>query len=309
MNTESFFGNMCMEEVNNKFEITIYPKYNRCYVKEQFRKALHHPVELLVDPDNPYQVIIKKSEYRNKGFSSQKVLQQISSNIGSMDNMCFHFFEDKESDRWIGIYLPDLSHSFLWDIIKDEKINLLLTEDIINVMFYKLYAYFAGKIAFEEIKQALRVACYMTYALMEKSIYESREYVMFYAFSLMRALKKCNNKGKCSISYDKPVRVGCTKSFFDYIGEDDVNFKNIEIEDFLNSLNFMERYLLNILLKGCDIEKMMGISNSTKRMLKEINYSLKCKAIRFNTLSYIKSVFAFSNEEKEKFLNTYKNIR
>lgn len=305
MNSEIFLWEAFLNGLDNHYELTIYPRYGRCYMKKEFSEIFKEaPRMLQLDPKNKFQIIIQEGGMRNKGFCSQKTVQEISENIGATGNMCFHFFKGEENGQWIGVYLPDLSASFLWDALREEA-RPYIDEQIEQMILYCFYTRFGKVVSYEEIGQLFIIAlCMAARQNKEKMV----EYSILYTLSLIRALKKSANKGKSTYSYDKPVKVGCACTYLDLMGKEDSNFKNIEIEEFVDSLDFMERYVLRILQGGHVLERLTGISQATIDRMSVIVYKMRCKAVNYFGLDEIQSYFQFAGDGKEKFSKQYENI-
>lgn len=305
MNSEIFLVEAFLNKMDNHCELTIHTEYNKCYMKKEFRVTLNGvPLMLQLDPENKFQIIIQEGGERNKGFYSRKIVQEISKNIGVTGDMCFHFFRGEENGQWIGIYLPDLSYSFLWDALQDDG-KPYIDEQTEQMILYCFYTRFGRVVSYEEIGQLFMIAlCMAARQSKEKML----EYSILYTLSLIRALKKSENKGKSTYSYDKTVKVGCACTYLDLMGKEDGNFKNIEIEEFVDSLDFMERYVLRILQGGHVLARLTGISQATIDRMSVIVYKMRCKAVNYFGLDVIQSYFQFAGDGKEKFAKKYTSL-
>lgn len=92
------------------------------------------------------------------------------------------------------------------------------------------------------------------------------------------------------------------------MGKEDGNFKSLETEEFVDSLDLMERYVLRILQEGHVIEQLAGISWATIDRMNAIVCKMRRKAVNYFGLDVIQSYFQFAGDGKEKFAKKYTSL-
>lgn len=127
---------------NERLELSIYKNRGQFYLTKNLRKQFRHKIEINIDVKNQKRLIIKELDEGNvqQNFYSKKLAQHISDLVGVNGNMKFLFIRDEADNCWIGVLLPEMAGSYLWDINmcqKKENLPKDYKEEIIISIYRK----------------------------------------------------------------------------------------------------------------------------------------------------------------------------
>lgn len=129
---------------NERLELSIYKNRGQFYLTKNLRKQFRHKIEINIDVKNQKRLIIKELDEGNvqQNFYSKKLAQHISDLVGVHGNMKFLFIRDEADNCWIGVLLPEMAGSYLWDINMCQKKEYLpkdYKEEIIISIYRKFW--------------------------------------------------------------------------------------------------------------------------------------------------------------------------
>lgn len=129
---------------NERLELSIYKNRGQFYLTKNLRKQFRHKIEINIDVKNQKRLIIKELDEGNvqQNFYSKKLAQHISDLVGVNGNMKFLFIRDEADNCWIGVLLPEMAGSYLWDINMCQKKEYLpkdYKEEIIISIYRKFW--------------------------------------------------------------------------------------------------------------------------------------------------------------------------
>ena len=273
--------------VKEKNEVTVSPKCNRIYVRRSFEKKLKYALDIKINPENSKELIIeeKTDQKKRKGFSSKKLIGEIADAVGTNENMHFYFVKGPESNRWRGILLPELKTSYLWE---NMRICTQYTYENDQDMIQLLKYFFKRYIEDDEILQFYEIAKNMAESMkIEESMVKS--YIWIYAVALLDQLRRAERRKITVMSFDKVIRSGGRETFLDRLGLQDIHFKNLEMEEFFNTLTEREKYVLRNLVRRADSGEQTNYECSFVRKTWSVVCSLREKANAYYETCVIKS--------------------
>ena len=128
---------------NERLELSIYKNRGQFYLTKNLRKQFRHKIEINIDVKNQKRLIIKELDEGNvqQNFYSKKLAQHISDLVGVNGNMKLLFIRDEADNCWIGVLLPEMAGSYLWDInMCQKKENLPKAITIVTNEFHEYRA-------------------------------------------------------------------------------------------------------------------------------------------------------------------------
>lgn len=265
--------------------------YSNLYdVDKQFR----HKIEINIDVKNQKRLIIKELDEGNvqQNFYSKKLAQHISDLVGVNGNMKFLFIRDEADNCWIGVLLPEMAGSYLWDINMCQK-KEYLPKDYKEEIIISIYRKFWNLLEKEEIEH-----CYFISNCLVSGISDYRlaiYYTAMYAYTLakqMAAIQRRCKKIESRLSLNQPLVVDGTGTLLDIYVYQSYQLENIEIKEFRDGLTLMEHMVLKYLLQERDIENSIGYGYRMRKIIEHAKISLRQKAVEYYGWSYIRSMFA-----------------
>lgn len=138
---------------NERLELSIYKNRGQFYLTKNLRKQFRHKIEINIDVKNQKRLIIKELDEGNvqQNFYSKKLAQHISDLVGVNGNMKFLFIRDEADNCWIGVLLPEMAGSYLWDINMCQK-KEYLPKDYKEEIIISIYRKFWNLLEKEEIE-------------------------------------------------------------------------------------------------------------------------------------------------------------
>ena len=276
--------------IKEKNEVTVSPKCNRIYVRRSFEKKLKYALDIKINPENSKELIIeeKTEQKKRKGFSSKRLIRKIADAVGTNENMHFYFIKEPESNRWRGMLLPELKKSYLWENMK--KCTQYTYENDQNMIQLLIY-FFRRYVEEDEILQFYEIAKNMVESMkIEGSMVKS--YIWIYAVALLDQLRRAERRKFVVMSFDRIVRTGCRETFLDRLGLEDVHFKNLQIEEFIDTLTEREKYVLRNLVKRAESGEQTNYECSFVRKMWSVVCCLRKKANAYYDACVVKSYFA-----------------
>ncbi len=276
--------------IKEKNEVTVSTKCNRIYVRRNFEKKLKCALDIKINPENSKELIIeeKTDQKKRKGFSSKKLIREIADKIGTNENMHFYFIKEAECNRWRGILLPELKKSYLWENM--QTCTRYTYENDWN-MIQLLKYFFIRYVEEDEILQFYEIAKNMAESMkIEENMVKS--YIWIYAVALLDQLRRAERRKIMVMSFDRVIRTDCRETFLDRLGLEDVHFKNLEMEEFFDTLTEKEKYVLRNLVRRADSGEQTNYECSFVRKTWNVVCSLREKANAYYEACVVKSYFA-----------------
>lgn len=223
---------------------------------------------------------------------SKKLAQHISDLVGVNGNMKFLFIRDEADNCWIGVLLPEMAGSYLWDINMCQK-KEYLPKNYKEEIIISIYRKFWNLLEKEEIEH-----CYFISNCLVSGISDYRlaiYYTAMYAYTLakqMAAIQRRCKKIESRLSLNQPLVVDETGTLLDIYVYQSYQLENIEIKEFRDGLTLMEHMVLKYLLQERDIENSIGYGYRMRKIIEHAKISLRQKAVEYYGWSYIRSMFA-----------------
>lgn len=172
---------------NERLELSIYKNRGQFYLTKNLRKQFRHKIEINIDVKNQKRLIIKELDEGNvqQNFYSKKLAQHISDLVGVNGNMKFLFIRDEADNCWIGVLLPEMAGSYLWDINMCQK-KEYLPKDYKEEIIISIYRKFWNLLEKEEIEH-----CYFISNCLVSGISDYRlaiYYTAMYAYTLAKQM-------------------------------------------------------------------------------------------------------------------------
>lgn len=108
----------------------------------------------------------------------------------------------------------------------------------------------------------------------------------------MDQLRRAERRKIVVMSFDRMIRTDCRETFLDRLGLEDVHFKNIEMEEFFDTLTEREKYVLRNLVRRADSGEQTNYECSFVRKTWNVVCSLRKKANAYYEACVGKSYFA-----------------
>lgn len=279
---------------NERLELSIYKNRGQFYLTKNLRKQFRHKIEINIDVKNQKRLIIKELDEGNvqQNFYSKKLAQHISDLVGVNGNMKFLFIRDEADNCWIGVLLPEMAGSYLWDINMCQK-KEYLPKNYKEEIIISIYRKFWNLLEKEEIEH-----CYFISNCLVSGISDYRlaiYYTAMYAYTLakqMAAIQRRCKKIESRLSLNQPLVVDETGTLLDIYVYQSYQLENIEIKEFRDGLTLMEHMVLKYLLQERDIENSIGYGYRMRKIIEHAKISLRQKAVEHYGWSYIRSMFA-----------------
>lgn len=241
---------------NERLELSIYKNRGQFYLMKNLRKQFKHKIEINIDAKNQKRLIIKETDDGNiqENFYSKKLAQQISEMVGVNGNMKFLFIKEESDNCWIGVLLPEMADSYLWDINMCQK-KENSPEDYKEEIIISIYRKFWNLLEWEEIEH-----CYFISNCLVGGISDYRlviYYTAMYAYTLakqMAAIQRRCKKIESRLSVNQPLVVDGTGTLLDIYVYQPYQLENIEIKEFRDGLTLMEHMVLKYLLQELVLE-------------------------------------------------------
>ena len=276
--------------IKEKNEATVSPKCNRIYIRRSFEKKLKCALDIKINPENSKELIIEEKidQKKRKGFSTKKLIREIADEIGTNENMHFYFIKEVECNRWRGILLPELKKSYLWENMQTcSQYTYENDQNMIQLLKY----FFIRYVEEDEILQFYEIAKNMAESMkIEENMVKS--YIWIYAVALLDQLRRAERRKTVVMSFDRMIRTDCRETFLDRLGLEDVHFKNIEMEEFFDTLTEREKYVLRNLVRRADSGEQTNYECSFVRKTWNVVCSLRKKANAYYEACVVKSYFA-----------------
>lgn len=212
--------------------------------------------------------------------------------IQSIKNPFDLFIRDEADNCWIGVLLPEMAGSYLWDINMCQK-KEYLPKDYKEEIIISIYRKFWNLLEKEEIEH-----CYFISNCLVSGISDYRlaiYYTAMYAYTLakqMAAIQRRCKKIESRLSLNQPLVVDETGTLLDIYVYQSYQLENIEIKEFRDGLTLMEHMVLKYLLQERDIENSIGYGYRMRKIIEHAKISLRQKAVEYYGWSYIRSMFA-----------------
>lgn len=201
--------------------------------------------------------------------------------------MHFYFIKEPESNRWRGILLPELKKSYLWENM--QKCTQYTYENDQN-MIQLLNYFFRRYVEKDEILQFYEIAKNMVESMkIEESM--AKSYIWIYAVALLDQLRRAERRKIMVMSFDRIIRTGYRETFLDRLGLKDVHFKNLELEEFFDTLTKREKYVLRNLVKRADSGEQTNYECSFVRKMWSVVCGLREKANAYYDACVVRSYF------------------
>ena len=280
--------------LRERHEVTVSPQSNRIYIRKKFAENFRHALDIKIHPENAKELMIeeKPDQKNRRGFSSKKLIRELAGAVGASEKMHFYFEKEENGERWRGILLPELKASYLWENLKmyDQYAQYTHEDDqkLIQCLKYRYRKYIEA----DEILQCYKIAKCMAESLhTEKSADAAERYTWIYAVALSDQLRRAARRKIAAVSFDRPYNKNSKETFLNSLGREEVSYKNLEMEDFLNTLTEREKYVLKHLVRRADAGEQTNCECSfVRKMWREV-CSLREKANAYYEAGVIQSLF------------------
>ena len=289
--------------IKNRCELVIYPEGKFIYLKKNFRQNLNHDVKIELDPDDPKSILIIEvnGDESKSRYYDAALVKRLRENNKINGRMKFIVLKDEtENGIWRAKLLPDLaSDYFEWH----NKTNIAYYHDndyykniLISALKYVMY----GMVEAEEIEDIFNIGYHMV--LSEKKYIGWRfwYYVLMSAYNMLNEiraeLRKCK---RCESSFsldDKPNKMQDFYTFGCVRGAEDTCFSHLVVEEFINKLTEIEKFVLALKNKNVDWLCCDDIGHHLKRLIIVVTEKLKAKAIEYFGADYINSILVMENK-------------
>lgn len=281
--------------IRERHEVTVSPQYNRIYIRKKFAENFRHALDIKIHPENAKELMIeeKPDQKNRRGFSSKKLIRELAGAVGTNEKMHFYFEKEENGKGWRGILLPELKTSYLWENLK--MYNQYTHEDDQKLIQCLKYSY-RKYIEADEILRCYKIAKCMAESLhTEKSADAAERYIWIYAVALSDQLRRAARRKIAAVSFDRPYNKNSKETFLNSLGREECSYRNLEMEEFLNTLTEREKYVLKNLVRRADAgEQTNGECSFVRKMWKEV-CSLREKANAYYEAGVIQSLFVKEN--------------
>lgn len=287
---------LCMRNI-----VTISAKRKTLYVSKYFREKLHGEVMITINEDNPRELILRESgegECRVRSGCAS-LWREIRNEMGMEDNVRFMFFLSEDRSHWVGYMLPSWGKSYLWYGIEEpvasdmgnEKRGADLTlKD--RTVIYCIRRRYLRLLEYDEVENCCRLGKLMA----EKQEMEpERQNVLcvLYANELLRHIARAMRRYsriESPISLNREIMAGSRESCEIFWGTEEVQYNNLELNEFRSWLTAGQRLVLGLLEYGIDIEKNCSLGVWTKEYFLSAVNGIRETAFDYFGRDYIRSM-------------------
>lgn len=283
--------------------VTISAKRKTLYISKYFREKLHGEITITINEDNSRELILRESgEGECRGRSGcARLWREIQTEMGIEDNARFMFFPSEDRAHWIGYMLPSWGKSYLWCEIEETAAdggkNKKCGGDLIlrdRMVIYCIRRRYLRLLEYDEVENCCRLGILMA----EKQEMEpGRQNVLciLYANELLRytvrVMRRCS-RIESTVSLNAKITAGSRESYENFWGTEEVQYNNLELNEFRSWLTEGQRLVLGLLGRGMDIEKNCSLEVRTKEYFLSAVTGIRETAFDYFGREYIRSMLA-----------------